>query len=91
MAQGIKELFIGYVHNDFVAIIIDTGLVGLGVFIGWLITIVFSKDILKQYLLLVFLPIMNTDVLFHAFECGYLLVPLMIFILLSPRFKYLQG
>ena len=86
-----KELFIGYVHNDFVAIIIDTGLVGLGVFIGWLITIVFSKDILKQYLLLVFLPIMNTDVLFHAFECGYLLVPLMIFILLAPRFKYWQG
>ena len=86
-----RELFIGYVHNDFVAIIIDTGLVGLGVFIGWLITIVFSKDILKQYLLLVFLPIMNTDVLFHAFECGYLLVPLMIFILLAPRFKYLQG
>ena len=83
--------FLGYVHNDFAAIIIDTGLVGLGVFIGWLITIIFSKDILKQYLLLISLPIMNTDVLFHAFECGYLLVPLMIFILLAPRFKYWQN
>ena len=82
-----KELFIGYVHNDFVATLVDTGILGLSVFVIWLGSIVFSKDILKQYLLVVFLPIMNTDVLFYVFECTYILLPLMIFILFAPRFK----
>ena len=79
--------FVGYVHNDFVAILVDIGIIGLSLFISWLGAIVLSKDTLKQYLLLVFLPIMNTDVLFHAFECTYILIPLLIFILFAPRFK----
>ena len=83
----IMDGFVGYVHNDFVAILVDIGIIGLSLFISWLGAIVLSKDTLKQYLLLVFLPIMNTDVLFHAFECTYILIPLLIFILFAPRFK----
>jgi len=83
----IMDGFVGYVHNDFVAILVDIGIIGLSLFISWLGAIVLSKDTLKQYLLLVFLPIMNTDVLFHTFECTYILIPLLIFILFAPRFK----
>ena len=83
----IMDGFVGYVHNDFVAILVDTGIIGLSLFISWLGAIMLSKDTIKQYLLLVFLPIMNTDILFHTFESTYILMPLLIFILFASRFK----
>ena len=83
----IMDGFVGYVHNDFVAILVDIGIIGLSLFISWLGAIFLSKDTLKQYLLFVFLPIMNTDILFHTFECTYILMPLLIFILFAPQFK----
>ena len=85
-----EDLHIGYVHNDFIATLVDTGILGLSIFILWLGSIVFSKNIIKQYLLLAFLPIMNTDVLFYVFECTYILIPLIIFILFTPKYSKLQ-
>ena len=85
-----EDLHIGYVHNDFIATLVDTGILGLSIFILWLGSIAFSKNIIKQYLLLVFLPIMNTDVLFYVFECTYILMPLIIFIIFAPKYSTLQ-
>ena len=51
----IMDGFVGYVHNDFVAILVDIGIIGLSLFISWLGAIFLSKDTLKQYLLFVFL------------------------------------
>ena len=82
----ILNSFVYYVHNDFVATLVDTGIVGLTIFVVWLGVILFSKDVLKQYLLVVFLPIMNTDVLFYVFECTYILMPLMLFVLFAPKY-----
>ena len=86
----ILDGFVYYVHNDFVATLVDTGIVGLTIFVVWLGVILFSKDVLKQYLLVVFLPIMNTDVLFYVFECTYILMPLMLFVLFAPKYPDLQ-
>ena len=86
----ILDGFVYYVHNDFVATLVDTGIVGLTIFVVWLGVILLSKDLLKQYLLVVFLPIMNTDVLFYVFECTYILMPLMLFVLFAPKYPDLQ-
>ena len=86
----IMDGFVYYVHNDFVATLVDTGILGISIFLLWLGTILFSKDIFKQYLLLAFLPIMNTDVLFYVFECTYILMPLIIFVLFAPKYSILQ-
>ena len=76
-----------YVHNDFVATLVDTGILGLSIFVVWILCLLLSKDILKQFLVVVSLPIMNTDVLFYFFEYTYIVSVLLIFILLAPRFK----
>lgn len=76
-----------YVHNDFVATLVDTGILGLSIFVVWILCLLLSKDILKQFLVVVSLPIMNTDVLFYFFEYTYIVSILLIFILLAPRFK----
>ena len=86
----IMDGFVYYVHNDFVATLVDTGILGVSIFLLWLGAILFSKDILKQYMLLAFLPIMNTDVLFYVFECTYILMPLIIFVLFAPKYSTLQ-
>ena len=86
----ILDGFVYYVHNDFVATLVDTGIVGVSIFVVWLGAILLSKDLLKQYLLVVFLPIMNTDVLFYVFECTYILMPLMLFVLFAPKYPDLQ-
>ena len=86
----ILDGFVYYVHNDFVATLVDTGIAGLTIFVVWLGVILFSKDVLKQYLLVAFLPIMNTDVLFYVFECTYILMPLMLFVLFAPKYPDLQ-
>lgn len=86
----ILDGFVYYVHNDFVATLVDTGVLGLSILVGWLGCIVFSGDVLKQYLLLVFLPIMNTDVLFYVFECTYILIPIMLLLLFAPKYSYWQ-
>ena len=86
----IMDGFVYYVHNDFVATLVDTGILGVSIFLLWLGAILFSKDILKQYMLLAFLPIMNTDVLFYVFECTYILMPLFIFILFAPKYSKIQ-
>ena len=86
----ILDGFVYYVHNDFVATLVDTGIVGVSIFVVWLGAILLSKDVLKQYLLVVFLPIMNTDVLFYVFECTYILMPLMLFVLFAPKYPDLQ-
>ena len=86
----ILDGFVYYVHNDFVATLVDTGIVGVSIFVVWLGAILLSKDFLKQYLLVVFLPIMNTDVLFYVFECTYILMPLMLFVLFAPKYPDLQ-
>lgn len=86
----IMDGFVYYVHNDFVATLVDTGILGTSIFLTWIGTILFSKDIFKQYLILAFLPIMNTDVLFYVFECTYILMPLIIFVLFAPKFSTLQ-
>ena len=86
----ILDGFVYYVHNDFVATLVDTGIVGVSIFVVWLGAILLSKDLLKQYLLVVFLPIMNTDVLFYVFECTYILMPLMLFVLFAPKYPNLQ-
>lgn len=86
----IMKDFVYYVHNDFVAILVDIGLIGLTIFVFWIIAIFLSKDILKQYLIIALFAIMNTDVVFHVVESTYILIPLMIFILFAPKNKYLQ-
>ena len=86
----IMDGFVYYVHNDFVATLVDTGILGASIFLTWIGTILFSKDIFKQYLILAFLPIMNTDVLFYVFECTYILMPLFIFILFAPKYSKIQ-
>jgi len=86
----IMDGFVYYVHNDFVATLVDTGILGASIFLTWIGTILFSKDIFKQYLILAFLPIMNTDVLFYVFECTYILIPLIIFVLFASKFSTLQ-
>lgn len=88
---GYQRYIIGkfpfYVHNDFVATLVDTGVLGLSIFVVWILCLLLSKDILKQFLVVVSLPIMNTDVLFYFFEYTYIVSILLIFILLAPRFK----
>jgi len=88
---GYQRYIIGdypfYVHNDFVATLVDTGILGLSIFVVWILCLLLSKDILKQFLVVVSLPIMNTDVLFYFFEYTYIVSVLLIFILLAPRFK----
>ena len=88
---GYQRYIIGdypfYVHNDFVATLVDTGILGLSIFVVWILCLLLSKDILKQFLVVVSLPIMNTDVLFYFFEYTYIVSVLLIFILLAPQFK----
>ena len=88
---GYQRYIIGefpfYVHNDFVATLVDTGVLGLSIFVVWILCLLLSKDILKQFLVVVSLPIMNTDVLFYFFEYTYIVSVLLIFVLFAPRFK----
>lgn len=93
--SGYQRYIIGdypyYVHNDFVATLVDTGILGLTVFVTWFLSLLLvSKDILKQFLVVIFFPIMNTDVLFYFFEYTYIVSVLMIFILFAPRHKQFQ-
>lgn len=75
-----KDTGIFHVHNDFISVFIDLGIIGLALFVFWIISVLKIKDRIIQYTMLIFLLIMNTDVLFCFYLGTYITVPFLFFI-----------
>lgn len=82
-----KDTGIFHVHNDFLSILIDLGIIGLGLFLFWIISILKTKEHIAQYTLLIFLLIMNTDVLFCFYLGTYITTPFLFFIFFAKTEK----
>lgn len=80
-----KEMGYYHIHNDFLAFIIDFGIIGFLLFLFWIITIYYktisTKDNSIIYTLIIFLLLMNTDVLLNFHQGIYILFPFLIFII----------
>ncbi|WP_404981988.1 O-antigen ligase family protein [Capnocytophaga granulosa] len=79
-----KEMGYYHIHNDFLASIIDLGIIGLLSFLFWIVSIYYKSIITKDnrliYTLAIFLLLMNTDVLLNFHQGIYILFPFLIFI-----------
>ena len=90
-AQKIIAKEIGYyhIHNDFLAFIIDFGIIGFLLFLFWIITVYYktisTKDNSIIYTLIIFLLLMNTDVLLNFHQGIYILFPFLIFIIFKDN------
>ena len=80
-----KEMGYYHIHNDFLAFIIDFGIIGFLLFLFWIISTYYksisTKDNSIIYTLVIFLLLMNTDVLLNFHQGIYILFPFLIFII----------
>lgn len=84
-----KEMGYYHIHNDFLAFIIDFGIIGFLLFLFWIISTYYksisTKDNSIIYTLVIFLLLMNTDVLLNFHQGIYILFPFLIFIIFKDN------
>ena len=84
-----------HIHNDFLAITIDLGLVGLFLLLLWLFYIyqksILAKDNSIAFTIIIFLLLMNTDVIINYFAGILILFPFLIFIFFKEDENMVQS
>lgn len=79
-----KKIGFFHIHNDFLAIFIDLGSIGLSLLIFWLLAIyqkgLYYKDNSIIFTIAVFLLLMNTDVILNYRIGTYILLPFLILV-----------
>ena len=73
-----------HIHNDFLATLIDLGMIGLIVLLLWVFFVyrkaILSKDDSIAYCLMTFLLLMNTDVMLNYLPGIYITLPFLIMV-----------
>ncbi len=82
-----------HIHNDFLATFLDLGIIGLLLLLCWVFFVyrksLLNKDYSISFCLIMFLLLMNTDVLLNYIAGIYITVPFMIFIFFKQGTKSL--
>ena len=84
-----------HIHNDFLAIMIDLGGIGLSLLLLWLL-FTYQKSILAKdnsiaFTIIIFLLLMNTDVIINYFAGILILFPFLIFIFFKEDENIVQS
>lgn len=78
-----------HIHNDFLATLIDLGMIGLIVILLWVFFVyrkaILSKDDSIAYCLMTFLLLMNTDVMLNYLPGIYITLPFLIMVFFKEK------
>ena len=78
-----------HIHNDFLATLIDLGIVGLALLLLWIgfcyQKAIFSKDHSIIYCLMMFILLMNTDVMLNNEPGVFITIPFLIFVFFKDK------